>query len=186
MIRESHSADPSQVGALAARMAAEAAAQPETRLLALGALRSHWPREPGQPSWPNPRGCIARYNGVASAYVAALAAWAQSIAVVREPVAVGEVVCAPWRTVLYRAGDCDDVACAVAAFAAVVGLPAAVGIERGPDGNAHAVALVGDDWTNDPANRGRLTHVIDQRGIRPASQPPTSASLEVYPVSLGK
>ena len=175
MNRESHSADPSQVGALAAHMAAEAAAQPETRLLALGALRAHWPV------------CIARYNaGGAPAFVNALAAWAQSIAHVREPASVGEIVCAPWRTVLYRAGDCDDVACAVAAFAAVVGLPAAVGIERDADGqNAHAVALIGDDWTNEPANRGRLTHVIDQRGLRLASTP-TAAPLEVYPVSLGK
>jgi hypothetical protein len=156
-------------------MAAEAAAQPETRLLALGAIRRFWPAFVSHDT-----------KTAAPAYVKALAAWAQSIAHVREPASVGEIVCAPWRTVLYRAGDCDDVACAVAAFAATVGLPAAVGIERDADGqNAHAVALIGDDWTNEPANRGRLTHVIDQRGLRLASTP-TAAPLEVYPVSLGK
>lgn len=183
MYRVSSSAAPADVARLAASMAREAAADPRTRMLALQAVRKFW----------RPRGSLIRpvlsdrrpfqKGDDAARYVAALGRWAQSIALVREPIAVAEVVQAPWRTVAYQAGDCDDLACAVAAFAAVVGLPAAVAVYEVSPGFAHMVALVGDSWNPDDA--GRLTHMIDHDGARVAP-PDILHTSNMEPVSLGK
>lgn len=163
--REGKGASPRAVVELAAKMAREALT-PATRMLALLALRKFWPEG-------------AARGG--SDYVQALGAWAQSIRFVREPMAVGEVVQAPWRTVFYGAGDCDDVACAVAAFAGVAGLPAAVGVlEDGAD--AHAFGLCGDAFYGP---RGRITTMIDQRGARAATADILERSRSVAVVSVG-
>lgn len=166
----STTASPAQVAELAARVAREAAGHVRTRLDALRALAPHWP---ATATGNDPRAAGRRT-------VAALGAWARTIQLVREPARVGELIAAPWRTAAYRAGDCDDLAAAVAAFAAVVGFPAAVAVYPTAAGFAHAVAVVGDDWTTPH----RLTHVIDHDGARPA--PPTLLQRAVIaPVSGG-
>lgn len=165
MKRESPDASPAAVAELAARMARDALT-PDTRLLALQAVRKHW-EGPADTS--------------GAAYVAALGRWAEGVRFVREPLVVGELVAAPWRTFAYNAGDCDDLACAAAAFAAVVGLPAMVAVYESAPGQAHAVALVGDQWNGPP---GRLTHVIDHAGAKVAPADILMRSVR-FPVSVG-
>lgn len=166
----STTASPAQVADLAARVARDAAADLRTRMIALRALAPHWPP---QASGLDPRAAGRRI-------VAALGAWAQTIQLVREPAAVGELITAPWRTAAYRAGDCDDLAAAVAAFAGVFGLPAAVTVYTTAPGFAHAAALVGDDWTTP----GRLTHLIDHDGAKVAPAELLSRAVTV-PVTGG-
>lgn len=176
MKRVGTDASPAAVGRLAAEMA-RAAMTPATRILALGALRTHWaPTAVGRP----PAGAADR-SRTGGDYVDALGRLAAAVRFVREPLAIGEVVQAPWRTLAYMAGDCDDLACCIAALAAVVGLPAAVAIRVSGD-SAHAVALVGDRWDGPT---GRLTHVIDQDGAKVAPSDILHAST-VFPVSLGE
>lgn len=150
LVRVSDTATPRQVAELCAQVAHEAGSRPETRALALQALAPHW-----QPS-------LGDVPPTGAAFCAALGRWAQSITMVREPLAVGEIVQAPWRTVAYRAGDCDDLAAAAAALAMVVGLPTAIALGTPAGGFAHVVAVIGDSWM--PSARGRLTHMIDFDG----------------------
>lgn len=159
-------ASPAAVGRLAADMA-RAAMTPDTRVLALATLAPFWSGERDS----------ARS---AASYVDALGRFAASVHFVREPLAVGEVVQAPRHTARWKAGDCDDLACCVAAFAAVVGLPAVVAVMvRGQ--RAHAVAVVGDRWDGATA---RLTHVIDHDGAKPAPSDVLNTAF-VFPVSAG-
>lgn len=113
-------------------------------------------------------------------FVAALGDFARSVAPLREPSRFGEIVSAPWRTIAYRAGDCDDVAAAVAMCAAVVGLPAAVAVYYTAPGFAHCVALVGNDWHGE---RGPVLQV-DQNGLAPFA--PTSQPYIVTVSTKGK
>ena len=94
----------------------------------------------------------------------ALGAYARTIRHVREPGDVGEVVLDPWKTAELRAGDCDDLAALIAAFAACVGLPCAIGVYPTGPGSAHVVALVGDTWNT---TSRRLAWQVDNLGARP-------------------
>lgn len=155
--------------------------KPETRQIALEALSPHWTIRVGDDRRPNTSGhTFADMTG--AAYVAALGRWAASIAMVREPAAVGEIVSAPWRTLAYKAGDCDDLAAAVAAFACVVGLPTAIVLVHTAPGFAHVACAVGDSWL--PQHHGRLSHVIDFDGAKAAPADLTSTH-QLYPVSVG-
>lgn len=110
---------------------------------------------------------------------AAIAAWARTVAPLREPVDVGELVAAPWRTIATRTGDCDDVAAAAAAMAAVVGLPAGVAVYDTSPGFAHIVAVIGDDWTPEADLGPDNMLAIDQAGARPLPALPPSTTIAV-------
>ncbi len=114
-------------------------------------------------------------------YLDALARWAANVLWMREPARFGELVAEPWRTVAFNVGDCDDVAAAVAAFAAVAGFPAAVATYDVSQGFAHCVALVGGSWLETgrdlhpaPARVGTAelapVYAVDQTGMRPFNE----------------
>lgn len=156
LVRRSRHSAPADVG----RVAAEVARRAVDLDLRLWAQRALAPHVPTSPLELDDRG---RW------YQRALARWASTVAPMREPAAVGELVQAPWRTIAYRMGDCDDLAAAVAALAAVVGLPAAVAVYDTEPGFAHAVALVGDDWTPGATDQGFIA--VDHSGAHRFAPP---------------
>lgn len=167
MLRQaSRSSSPADVARVAAEVARRAVSL-DLRLWAQRALALYVPRSSfeldAQGRW----------------YQRALGQWAQTVAVMREPAAVGELVQAPWRTIAYRMGDCDDLAAAVAALAAVAGLPAAVATYDVKPGFAHAVALVGDDWTPGATDQGFVA--IDSSGAHPFAPPTIPNIYTVHP-----
>lgn len=137
-----------------------------TRLWAQHAV-STFGREPtagGRMGWTwGSAGVAADRNG--RWFVAALGAWAKTIAPLREPAKFGELIQSPWRTATYRSGDCDDVAVAVAAFAAVTGLPAGLAISPRGEGGAHIVAVIGDNWYS--LRRGSFAAPDQPLGVDP-------------------
>ena len=110
--------------------------------------------------------------------------WARSVRHMREPAAVGELLVLPHRVVEFGAGDCDDIALAVAAMAAHVGLPAGIlSLWTGP-ASAHHVAVVGGAWYGREA-------VAEPRIVIDPERPNTVSALEppyrfgrLFPVTL--
>ncbi len=155
IVKAATGTDPYDVARTVAAVAKAAASRLDTRLWAQKAVAPYAPRHPD----PNDRG---RW------YAHALGRWAQSVAPLREPAELGELVQAPWRTVAYRSGDCDDVACAVAAFAALVGLFSAVAVYPTGPSSAHIVAVIGDDWTPRlPSTTAVITESAELEAHRP-------------------
>lgn len=132
--RLSRSQHPHHVAAHAAALAGRLASDPGFRLVVLEAITPHLP-----PAGPD-------RDALGAAWPAALHRWARSVRHVREPGALGELLLRPARVVQYGAGDCDDVALAVAAMAAHVGLPAGILSLWTGDATAHHVAVVGAGW----------------------------------------
>lgn len=164
----SRSQHPHEVCQHAARLAGELARDPETRVLVLRAILPHLPDE-------------HRFDG--SDWPAALHRWARSVRHVREPAAVGELLLHPSRVVEFGAGDCDDIALAVATFAAHVGLASGVlSLWTGPE-TAHAVAVVGVSWYGPEAAHPSL--VIDPATpeVRPLLSEPYRLG-RLFPVQL--
>lgn len=134
MIQHARGQHPSEVARAVLAVAERAVADPRTRLDAVAVL--------GGPA-------VDTGRDVGAWVPHELAKWARSVRFIREPGSVGERITPPWFTRATNAGDCDDVAAAVCAWGAVVGL--AVGclwIETGP-GLAHVAAVVSADWTRD-------------------------------------
>lgn len=161
--------DPVDVARACVAVARSEGAKLSTRLWAQRAVAPFTDREPSS----------AARSGLW--YVGALARWARSIRPLREPATLGELVQAPWRTVVYGSGDCDDVATAVAAFAKVVGLPAIIAVWPTGPGAAHVAAVVGDDWysTLHPHERHVGLWRVDQFGVQPFKPEPGMTALEV-------
>ena len=126
-------AEPRTVAQVAAALAREAAHDPATRLRALAALRPHL------------QGVARDIHG--AWLPAALHRYARTLHHVREPAALGgEVVTSPELTAHLLAGDCEDVAALIAAYAASMGAGAAVGHYATGPASAHVVAAVTMGW----------------------------------------
>lgn len=149
LVRTARGTDPRRVADAAASAAAFALERPDARFWAQRALR---PFVPG----------TAELDGNGLWYAKALGQWAQSVAPMREPAKFGEIVQAPWRTIAYRMGDCDDVAAAVAFCAAIVSMPTAVAVYPLGAGMAHCVAILGPDWRGDGDSKPLPLEVLPQ------------------------
>lgn len=143
-------AHPHTVAAEAARVARRFASDIRNRPVMLAALGPY----------------LERQDFTGATLAAALGAWARDVAWVREPADLGELIVSPWRTAAMMAGDCDDVAAAVAAFAALAGMPSATAVySTGPHG-AHVGAVLGAD-----SFRGPWSYWVDQSGTVPWPSP---------------
>lgn len=142
--RQHHrSSHPHRVAELAARIARRFARDIRSRPVMLAALAPY----------------LRRGDFAGAHFADALAAWAADVAWVREPADVGELIASPWRTAAMMAGDCDDVAAAVAGFAALAGAASAVAVYYTGPASAHVGAIVSRDTAAGP-----LAVWIDQHG----------------------
>lgn len=118
----------------------------------------------------------------------ALGSWARSIRYMREPSDVGEIVLPPATTAKLRSADCDCLAAAVCGFAAILGLPCAVGLAAIGDDtdpetprDAHAFALLAETWT--PTDTPvKWTWHIDHEGARRYDRSDRDYPAMIFPV----
>ncbi len=157
LVLSARGTSPVDVARAAARVAELALQRPDSRFWAQRAVAPYTPDDPDD---------AGRWYGLA------LGRWAQSVAPLREPARYGEIVAAPWRTIAYRSGDCDDVAAAVAMMAAMVGMAAAIAVYATGPGTAHCVALISGTWGDDGAPSSWFQ--VDQaEGLQPFRPPAT-------------
>lgn len=167
LVRTARGTDPRDVARACVEVAERALLRPDARFWAMRAVGAHVPGGAPEALYQY-RARFLEDMPEGAWYAAALGDFARSVAPLREPSRFGEIVSAPWRTIAYRAGDCDDVAAAVAMCAAVVGLPAAVAVYYTSPGFAHCVALVGNDWHGE---RGPVLQVDQANGLAPFAPP---------------